>query len=272
MIMFWTGKLRERYLITGRLVTQTGLHIGGGRDTLTTTDSAVMKYIDDRPFIPGSSMKGAFRSAVERVVLSLPGLRSCQLSKGIDPDCPTMNPPDDEELEADEKKQLAMMEKLCHTCRLFGAPKLAGKTRFCDLSVIPATWAGLTEVRDGVGIDRDSERAMEQIKYDYEVVPSGTEFDFRLVVENPDDTRKEMGLIAVGLGELAAGMIPLGGIRTRGLGRCKLEGLTIHHLSFGDSTKFKAYLKGGRLDSDEFKLSEPQVKALLDEQIDRLFG
>ena len=269
--MFWTGKLTDRYLFTGRLVTESGLHVGGGRDTLTTTDSAVMKYIDDRPFIPGSSMKGAFRSAIERVALSLPGVRSCQLSKGNDPECPTTNPPSDED-EADEKKRLKMMEKLCHTCRLFGAPRLAGKTRFSDLSVIPKTWAGLTEVRDGVGIDRDSERAMDQIKYDYEVVPSGTEFEFRLVVENPDEVRKEMGLIAVGLREMEAGMIPMGGIRTRGLGRCRLEGLTIHHISFSETQKLKAYLKRGRLDSDEFKLSEVQVRDLLDNQIDKLFG
>ena len=65
--MAWLERLTERYLFTGRLVMESGLHIGGGRDTLTTTDSAVMKYIDDRPFIPGSSMKGAFRSTVERV-------------------------------------------------------------------------------------------------------------------------------------------------------------------------------------------------------------
>ncbi len=268
--MFWTDKLTERYLFTGRLVTESGLHVGGGRDSLTTTDSAVMKYIDDRPFIPGSSMKGAFRGAVERLAVSLPGLRSCQLSKGIDDQCPTMNPPADEE-EADDEKRLATLKKLCHTCMLFGAPKLAGKTRFSDLSVIPETWAGLTEVRDGVGIDRDSERAMDRIKYDYEVVPSGTEFQFTLVIENPDETRKEMSLIAVGLRELQAGMIPIGGIRTRGLGRCKLEGLTIHHLSFGDSRKFKSYLKGHRLDSDEFKLSEDQAAALLDDAIERLF-
>ena len=270
--MFWTGKLTERYLFTGRLVTESGLHVGGGRDTLTTTDSAVMKYIDDRPFIPGSSMKGAFRSAVERVALSLPDVRSCQLSKGNDLECPTTNPPDDDQVEGDPERQLKLLEKLCHTCILFGAPKLAGKTRFSDLSVIPETWSGLTEVRDGVGIDRDSERAMDQIKYDYEVVPSGTEFEFRLVVENPDQARNEIGLIAVGLRELEAGMVPMGGIRTRGLGRCKLEGLTIHHLSFGENQKFKAYLKGGRLDSDEFKLSEEQAKALLDDEIDKLFG
>ena len=269
--MFWTGTLTERYLFTGRLVTESGLHIGGGRDTLTTTDSAIMKYIDDRPFIPGSSMKGAFRSAVERLAASLSGVRSCQLSKGSDAKCPTMNRPMEDE-ESDDDQRLATLEKLCHTCMLFGAPKLAGKTRFSDLSVIPETWAGLTEVRDGVGIDRDSERAMDQIKYDYEVVPSGTEFEFRLVLENPDETRKDLGLIAIGLRELEAGMIAIGGIRTRGLGRCKLDGLTIHHLSFSDRPKFKSYLKGRRLDADEFKLSDGQATALLDNAIERMFA
>ncbi len=263
----WLEELTDRYLFTGRLLMESGLHIGGGRDTLTTTDSAVMKYIDDRPFIPGSSMKGAFRSAVERVSASLTKVRSCGLFAKNDTLCPTSQGLGADVTKADDE----VLDKLCASCRLFGSPYMAGKVRFSDLQVIQATWAGLTEVRDGVGIDRDSECAVDRIKYDYEVVPSETEFEFRLVVENPDEGKNELALVAIGLRELEAGMIPIGGIRTRGLGRCRLKDLIVHHLRFNDANKFKAYLKAGRLDSDAFKLTEAQAGDLFDRQIDQLF-
>jgi CRISPR-associated protein Csm3 len=263
----WLEELTERYLFTGRLLMESGLHIGGGRDTLTTTDSAVMKYVDDRPFIPGSSMKGAFRSAVERVSASLPKIRSCGLLVNNDTQCPTPQGLRADVTRADDQ----LFDKLCASCRLFGSPYMAGKVRFNDLQVIQATWAGLTEVRDGVGIDRDSECAVARIKYDYEVVPSETEFEFRLVVENPDEMKGELALVVIGLRELQAGMIPIGGIRTRGLGRCRLNDLTIHHLRFSEVEKFKTYLKEGRLDSDTFRLTSAQTNDLFDRQIDRLF-
>ena len=149
----WLEALADRYLFTGRLVMESGLHIGGGRDTLTTTDSAVMKYIDDRPYIPGSSMKGAFRSAVERASASLAKIRSCGLFAQNDTPCPTSKGLGPDVTKADD----AILSNLCTSCRLFGSPYMAGKVRFSDLQVIQSTWAGLTEVRDGVGIDRDSE-------------------------------------------------------------------------------------------------------------------
>jgi CRISPR-associated RAMP protein (TIGR02581 family) len=268
MTMPWLEKLSDRYLFIGRLVMESGLHIGGGRDALTTTDSAVMKYIDDRPFVPGSSMKGAFRSAVERVAGSLsPRVRSCGLFAGNDDDCPTPTHLGTDVTTVDDDR----LADLCHTCGLFGSPFMAAKVRFSDLAVLPETWAGVTEVRDGVGIDRDSERAVDRIKYDYEVVPSETEFEFRLVLENPDAERHELGLVAIGLREMEAGMIPIGGIRTRGLGRCRLADLKIYHLAFNNAAKFKAYLKGGRLESDDFKLSAEDADSLLNNAIDGLF-
>lgn len=266
--MSWLDKLTERYLFTGRLVTESGLHVGGGRDTLTTTDSAVMKFADGRPFIPGSSMKGAFRCAVERVAASLPQVRSCGLTADVDDDCPTPKHLGTDVTTSDD----TLLKNLCDTCDLFGSPFMAGKVRFSDLNVILGSWAGITEVRDGVGIDRDSGRAVDRIKYDYEVVPSETEFDFRLVLENPDPTRRALGLIAVGLRELEAGMIPLGGIRTRGLGRCRLKDLTIFRLSFSETAKVKAYLSVGELEAPDFRLTDAQTATLLGNAIDGLFA
>src|SRR6202140_1404233 len=71
--------LRNRYVFRGKLVMQTALHIGGGRVTLSSSDSPVMLTPDQKPFIPGSSFKGALRSAVEKLASALPGFSTCAL-------------------------------------------------------------------------------------------------------------------------------------------------------------------------------------------------
>src|SRR5260370_20958107 len=73
-------ELRNRYQFQGRLVMQTALHIGGGKVTLSSSDSPVVLTPEEIPFIPGSSFKGALRSTVEKLVPGLPGdLFSCGL-------------------------------------------------------------------------------------------------------------------------------------------------------------------------------------------------
>ena len=67
-------ELRNRYLFQGRLVMQTALHIGGGKVTLSHSDSPVVLTPEEIPFIPGSSFKGALRSTVEKLVSGLPHL------------------------------------------------------------------------------------------------------------------------------------------------------------------------------------------------------
>jgi CRISPR-associated RAMP protein (TIGR02581 family) len=284
--------LRSRYVFKGRLILETALHVGTGRAVSPLTDSPILRDAADRPLIPGSSMKGAFRAAVERIVPNL-GLRTCGLADGdpAGPDdaCPSRQgstldadyravrdyrgriiprePTEDdadgrrayealERLEhrdwagrtiSDEDLLELLDERLCDTCKLFGSPHLASKANFQDSLVRADEWLEVTEIRDGVGIDRDSERAVEQIKFDFEVVPSGTTFDFGLVVENP--TPQNLGLLAVGLSEFTNGMVRLGGIRSRGLGACRLELDDVQVLNFDDSGALAAYLKDGTMAS-----------------------
>ncbi len=65
-------ELRNRYLFEGILEMQTALHIGGGKITLSGSDSPVVLTPEQKPFIPGASFKGALRSAVEK------SCRGCQ--------------------------------------------------------------------------------------------------------------------------------------------------------------------------------------------------
>src|SRR5947209_19972885 len=87
-------ELRNRYVFKGKLQMQTGLHIGGGKATLSHTDSPVVLTPDDLPYIPGSSLKGTLRSTIEKLVASLPpelGLHTCGLpvEENTQESCPT---------------------------------------------------------------------------------------------------------------------------------------------------------------------------------------
>ena len=239
------SQLRARYRITGRIVLDTALHIGG-REAATVTDSPIIRDGAGRPFIPGSSLKGAFRAAVERILPNLPGWRTCSLSDADDA-CASQLRERTRDQRLTEDQMLSLLDEiLCDTCRTFGTSHLASVAFFHD-APLAEVWRELPEIpaqiRDGVGIDRDSERARDGIKFDFETIPPQVSFDFSLMLENPGE--RDKGLVALGLQEFMAGMIPLGGIRSRGLGRCHLEGVTVESVDFSNLAALQNYLLKG---------------------------
>lgn len=90
----------------------------------------------------------------------------------------------------------------------------------------------VTQVRDGVGIDRDLGTARPRIKYDFEVVVSGACFQIEILAENIE--RWEIGLLLGVLGFWEQGSLAVGGKSTRGPGWGKLENLTIGRVEQSD--------------------------------------
>ena len=258
-------ELRNRYLFKGHLVMETALHIGGGKATLSNSDSPVVLTPEEVPFIPGSSFKGALRSTVEKLVPSLPsaaGLSACGLPTKEEEQapCPTArqrllhealrrqeqnrsrrlqgqiresqqtdNGQEATEQEISLEKE---REKLCNACKLFGSPFAAGHINVNDLYISNNAWSGSIERRDGVAIDRDSEKARDGLKYDFEVVPAQAVFDLTITLENA--TEQDLQLLCVGLSEFMHGFGAIGGKRSRGLGACRLEDLTVFSLDLTD--------------------------------------
>jgi CRISPR-associated RAMP protein (TIGR02581 family) len=239
-----------RYILTGHLTTETGLHVGSGYGS-PRTDATVVRDAWDRPYIPGSSFKGALRSAVERLVAGWKagGVTSCQLSSDR-PICLTTNPAWQEaysrliEGGPDEGKLVTFLEGnqgLCDTCRLFGSPQRQSRLLVSDLPLIAdGDDKPQGEIRHGVGIDRDTLTARERIKYDFEALPSQLRFRIQLTLERPSPL--DVGLLALGLQEMVLGFVPLGGIRTRGLGRCKLELDSVRRVNLADKAALLAFL------------------------------
>lgn len=276
-------ELRNRYTFDGKLEMKTGLHIGGGKATLSHTDSPVVLTPEGLPFIPGSSLKGVLRSTIEKFVASLPadlGLHSCGLPTEDDKDesCPTARQKQIFDARRDPDKAKAIMQKaredLCHTCQLFGSPFAAGRITINDLYLINDEWSGTTQIRDGVAIDRDRETAKRGAKYDFEVVPSTTVFAMRLLIENA--TPEDLQLISIGLSEFVSGFGGVGGLRSRGLGACILNGLEIRYMKLTDLDDAKRkqrllrYLLHKK-DSTEDGLDPIDTQTFFDEHIKTLF-
>lgn len=225
----------NKAIVQGQLQFTTAMRIGGPTDQYSTTDSAVLRTPGGQPFIPGSSMKGVFRSTVERFVAGLGGnIWSCLLE---DDRCPGTQGRAQQELyrqrnehgRSDEEIAAKAAVQLCDTCKLFGSPFFASKILFDDLHLADGEF-GIIERRDGVGIDRDSGRAADKRKFDFEATAPGQRFTVRITLENANDM--DRALTAIGLAEFMSGNVRMGGYSSRGLGACKLEEVSIYAVDF----------------------------------------
>jgi CRISPR-associated RAMP protein (TIGR02581 family) len=215
---------QNRLEIIGTLTTVTAIRVGAGRSIDPIgTDLPVMKDALGQPLIPGSSFKGALRSRVEAF------LRGINPTFALDPSELVSREQSDvvkqlKERHREGSDQALTTELIGVTdlvSQVFGAPWLAGKVQIRDLTVVPGTWFGQYQERDSVRIDRDTETASGGAKYDFQVVPAGTPFQFQAVMENAENW--QLGLLAIGLNQFEQGQVPLGGARSRGLGVVELD-------------------------------------------------
>lgn len=272
----------ERIVLTGHLKTTTGLHVGSGYGS-ERTDATVVRDAWGDPFIPGSSFKGALRSTVERTIAGLSGvgIRSCQLTESPDSDCLTTNREWQKEYTAlqesmsgvnfDEKRLITFLNGshgLCDTCWLFGSPYNQSRLLVKDLPWRPGNQPDAEkrgEIRHGVGIDRDTQTARDQIKFDFEALPSQLAFAVELVVERPSPL--DQALLAVGLQEMALGFVPLGGIRSRGLGQCQLHMEEVQRVNLGDKAGLLAWLRRGRQEADKGTAQRKEAEQFIDKAL-----
>lgn len=255
-------KLESRYIFKGELVLKNEMHLGSGKGDVKT-DSLVVKDFNNKPFIPGSSVRGVLRSTIERISASI-GKNPCFLSSE---NCVTnskavlqkefkelLNKKDKNKIEQFVKDD----SKICLICRLFGSPVVASKIRITDLTLKVEKVE--PSIRHGVAINRDTETSQDQKKFDFEVVPKGSSFEFELIGENLTD--EDLSLLAIGIQEMMDGNFWIGGNTSRGLGKCKLEKLEIEYFKGIDG--LKRYLTSRQLtkmtQTDFLNMSSKLVK------------
>lgn len=203
-------KLNRMAIIKGVIRTKTLLHVGMGKswDPLDS-DMPVVKSIDRKPYIPGSSFRGVLRSLTESILRALCGEEkgACMGIENSDKWC---------------VKDENNLEKLCIACRIFGNTVVASKVRVLDLYLAnPDSWDdSLYIVKDGISIDREKGTVADKAKFDYEAVPPGVDFKLEMIVENPDDG--ELGVLLMSLDLMSKGLGAIGGKKGAGLGHFEI--------------------------------------------------
>lgn len=273
----------NRTIIDATLVMRTALSVGSRASLLPAgSDLPVMKTPEGIPYIPGSSLKGVIRAYTERLLRTMDGLgkkhqgqrlwacdpldeqnrcitatcgpscRTCEDCGGdCCEDCPrckrcmTQRATENGHIN-DQRLIQELWEQSCTACRFFGSPWLASRAAFQDAMLTNGDGLlRLTEVRDGVGIDRDLGAAKTGIKYDFETVPAGARFGIRVVVENAEEW--EIGLLLLALEAMRKTELPIGGKTTRGVGWGTLEEMKIQRV---EAANLLDWLTGSRQPSE----------------------
>ncbi len=238
--------LQNRLIVAGTLTARTALRIGAGRSqALSGSDLPVLRDVAGRPFIPGASLKGALRARAEALLVAAgQDVRDFQ---GLEDALRDTIQPIIAGAKKDSDKAQEIWSKSTLIDLTFGAPWVAGRLFVRDAPVLAESWFGQHEVRNGVGLNRDTETAEENILYNYEVTPAGTQFAFRLTLENAEDWQR--GLVLLLLRPFERGEAAIGGFRSRGLGQVQLEQVTRRYVAVTDAASALSLLRDDPLEA-----------------------
>jgi len=204
--------------IRGIIQIKTGLHIGGGDDTMKIggIDNQVIKDINTNlPYIPGSSLKGKMRSLLEWH-LGLVGVTDGEVfsSKYLD-DVKFQN-------EEDRKKAETFLKLFGDKEGEYGITRISvGDCKLTDemISKYNNKEIKLTEAKYENVIDRCNGTAKHPRQT--ERVPAGVEFEFDIRIKVLPEDNKEEFIEMVKLGLSLVEDDYLGGNGSRGYGRVK---------------------------------------------------
>lgn len=244
--------LRKKVQINGTIVFDTAWRIGSGREGETMSDLGVLLDSSGQPVLPGSSLKGRLRTTCETLAHAL-GLSACLLNVAAS-NVPCVSDVKyytakqkngktkrEEYRDATKKSLPARLawidEHTCDVCKLFGSPVRASRLRISDGQL--EEWSQIVQVRDGVVLDRDSHTAVKGLKYDYEVVPAGARFTITMDLDNPTTT--DLALLGAAVFEWHSGS-SIGGFTSRGLGRFRLQDVTVKGVDFQNPQQRFQYL------------------------------
>lgn len=205
-------KLNSFTKIMGILVNETPLRIGVGREPPIGAPVDIAVYrVNGKPIIPGSSLKGVFRSFIESIAASM-GFK--------------VHDPWDHQAIEDEARN----NDFCIVCGIFGNTELASHVRIYDAEPLNEA---RTFIKTGIGIDREFGSVRPEILFNEEFICPRLEWSFRMDVYNIklfptpiDEGEDRRGrILRVLLDTLMSTGISVGARKSVGCGLIKLKKL-----------------------------------------------
>ncbi len=164
-------------------------------------------------YLPGSSIKGVFRSRYEQIMRFL----EQDVCNMFDSNNTCKNKIDKEE----EKTTLTgkeLYDLCCVVCKLFGSLKLGGRITFSDAYPVDDDWK--LGMRHGVGIDRITGASVKGALYDMEVLEDAT-FEIRCKLTN--FKLYQLRTVLWILEDIQEGLVAFGMGTSRGYGQMRLD-------------------------------------------------
>ena len=250
---------KNKYILTGKIVVLNALHIGSGKEK-DDRDAPFISLDDNKNFyIPGSTFRGYLSTKLERFLDSGNGFKiknngeelneaDVKLIFGytnLDKLETKINDKDNEEdrklKENNRKIQDRIIRKL-NAKNLDEVKSLAGRIHVSDMPVLKDV---KYVTRDGIKIDRNTGATEKRAKFDYDVVPAGTEFDLNIELENIENY--QLDLIGLALNDILKDNGDLfGGKTSRGIGKSRLKDLKMKYVTSDDKEKLKKYIFEGK--------------------------
>lgn len=214
------ARLRLDITTKGPLLIKTGYATVIGADMAPVQ---TYRHGQKEVYLPGSSLKGIFRSHIEKVINSIQPQVACN------PLLRSNDMRDDRQLYRvscgsrfnDRMPQYEVYTGSCPTCRLFGSTSFGSRIAVED-AYLPAGSVGqasLIEHRDGIAIDRLTGGTGGGAKFDLEVVTEGTTFTTTIHLRNFEIW--QLGMLFVIIQDMEDELIRIGSGRSRGLGKVK---------------------------------------------------
>lgn len=207
-------------------VAKAPLRVGAGKELISLKSPVDLSIIritmggKSIPYIPGSSIKGVFRS----VSVQLARSRNLKVCDGVGNNtCMTSGKQQGEQLKKaiDEYLKQGMAyealktfeENSCILCKIFGSPGFLSHVYFTDAYPVGEP---TTNVRIGIAIDRKTGAIWKRALYQVEYIEPGARFKAGLHATNLPNYA--IGLLVKILRLINKGYVRIGGFKTRGFG------------------------------------------------------
>jgi len=213
--------IRRTTIIEGEIIVESPLRVGAGKenfDPASLARDSVLKDAEGRPYIPGSSWKGVFRSAGERILRFKKNVDVCS---GIGKDYCLNKYKKFREFESALKNEYIeealeiFWNYTCLNCKLFGTMSVMGNVKFLDS--LPITYS--LNSRSMVAISRTEGAAVRGALVSVEYVEPGSRFTFKLIGNNLPNY--SIGYLLVVMKNIQDGLVQIGGHKSRGFGFVK---------------------------------------------------
>jgi len=238
-------KLYNEAVISFELKTVSPLFIRSGReDQLNPTaadNTFITMYRDGEPVpvVPGSSLKGVFRSCAEQL---LPG--SCDIFRN-----PCANRIKDKEkdkerqMDRQQGKEFSLgkerYKESCPTCKLFGSTILKSRVYFDDAYPIGKYKIGS---RVSVAIDRITGAAMKGPVYEFEYIENAL---FKCNIYLKNFFRWHIKLLFEIFDRIDQGFVVFGGLTSKGFGQMRVQNVNMMVRYFGKHEEMEGYIDKG---------------------------